>query len=173
MAYILDFWDIPTVCLQGKETKKRVCTVSVDQLHIQLPQLPQLLFVGPKHLVRKHVHLEHLAQYAIDEQRSLLVEDALPRPFLPATRDPVGVFHQFRGVVGQVEEVEGAFGFGGDVGEVLLDPGPGEGFDFEIAGFELGISVQGPSLGWLHDVGGDNIGLVVLVLVGYRFTLSL
>lgn len=150
-----------------------MCTVSVDQLHIQLPQLPQLLFVGPKHLVRKHVHLEHLAQYAIDEQRSLLVEDALPRPFLPATRDPVGVFHQFRGVVGQVEEVEGAFGFGGDVGEVLLDPGPGEGFDFEIAGFELGISVQGPSLGWLHDVGGDNIGLVVLVLVGYRFTLSL
>lgn len=80
---------------EGKE-----CTVSVDQLHIQLPQLPQLLIVGPKHLVRKHVHLEHLAQYAIDEQRSLLVEDTLPRPLLPATRYPVSVFHQFRGGVG-------------------------------------------------------------------------
>ena len=70
-----------------------------------------------------------------------------------------------------MEEVEGAFGFGCDVGEGLLDPGPGKGFDFEIAGFELGISVWGPFLGWLPSVGGDNVGLIVVV--SYSFTLSL
>ena len=41
-----------------------------------------------------------------------------------------------------MEEVEGSLGLGADVGEVVLDPGPGEGLDFEIAGSEVGVGVR-------------------------------
>ena len=68
-----------------------------------------------------------------------------------------------------MEEVEGSPGFGGDVGEVILDPGPGEGLDFEIAGLEVGVWVRDQFLGLL-DLRGDHVGLVVL---GGDFNLAL
>ena len=118
-------------------------TVSVDQLHVQLPQLPQLLPIRAEHLVRQHVRLEHLAQHAVDEQRPPLVKDVFPRSLPPAARDPVDDFHQFGRVVGEVEEVERYFRFGVDVGEVLLDPRPGEGSDSQVTVLELGVWVWG------------------------------
>ena len=69
-----------------------------------------------------------------------------------------------------MEEVEGSFGFGGNVGEVFLDPGPGEDFDFTIPFFEIGVWVWGRFLRWLSSVCSDDVGLVV---VSYSFSLSL
>ena len=106
------------------------------------------------------MHLEHLAQDAIDKQRSLLVEDALPCSFLPAAGYIVGVFHQLWGIVGEMKEIEGFSGFGGDVGKVVHDPGPCEGLDFEIAGFEVGVCVWLRFLGLLN-ARGDDVGPVV------------
>ena len=85
--------------MRRQQERRKEYTISIDQLHIQLPQLPHLLPVGPKHLVPKHMHLEHLAQHAVHEQRSLPVKDVLPRPLLPTTRDPVHVLHQLGGGV--------------------------------------------------------------------------
>ena len=59
-----------------------------------------------------------------------------------------------------MEEVEGSLGFRGDFGEVVLDPSPGEGLDFEIAGLEVGVWVRDQFLG-LYDSRCDNIGLIV------------
>lgn len=60
-----------------------------------------------------------------------------------------------------MEKVEGFLGFGGDVGEVVLDPDPGEGLDFAIASLEVGVWVWAQFLGWL-DLRCDDSGLVVL-----------
>lgn len=155
---VRQFWIFSTV--QGEGQKDR-STVSINQLHIQLSQLAQLLLVGPKHFMPKHMHLEHLAQYTIHKLRSLLVEDVFPCSFLPAAGYPVGVLHQLGAGVGQMEEVEGSLGFGGDVGEVVLDPGPGEGLDFEIAGLEVGVWVRDQFRGLL-DLRCGHVGLVVL-----------
>ena len=76
--------------------KKERGTISINQLLVQVPQRRQLIRVGPKHLMSKDMHLEHLAQYTVDKQRSLLVEDAFPRSLLPAAGDPVRIFHQLR-----------------------------------------------------------------------------
>ena len=124
------------------------------------------------------MHLEHLAQNAKDEIRPLLREDALPRPLLPADGDPVRVFHQLRGGVGEMEEVEGgSLGFfGGDVGdgEVVLRPGPGEGLDFQIEACEVGVLGFWVWVSGVLDLRGDEVGLVVVVVVlGYRFSVSL
>ena len=59
-----------------------------------------------------------------------------------------------------MEEVKGALGFGGDVREVLLDPGIGEGLDFEVAGLEVGVWVMDQTLGLLN-LRPDDISLVV------------
>lgn len=152
-----------------EKKRKEARTIFVEQLHIQLAQLPQLLPVGPEHLVPEHVHLEHLAQHAIHELRPLLREDAFPRPLLPAAGYPVRVLHQLRGGVGQAEEVEAPLGSGVDGGEVLLDPGPGEALDFGIAGPEGGVLVPGRYLA-LPDVRCEDVGLLVALLGdGFRF----
>lgn len=73
--------------------------------------------------------------------------------------------------MGKVEEVEGFFRFGVDVGEVLLDPRPGEASDFNVALLELGVWVWvwGRFLGRL-DALGDDAGIVV---TGYGFNIPL
>lgn len=86
-------------------------TISIDQLDIQLPQRPQLVLIGPKHLMPKYMHLEHLSQDTVNKHRSLLVEDVFPRSFLPAAGYPIRIFHQLLGGMGQMEEVEGFLGF--------------------------------------------------------------
>lgn len=151
---------------ERRKERKKEYTISIDQLHIQLPQLPHLVPVGSKHLVPKHMHLEQLAQHAVHEQRSLPVKDVLPRPLLPTTRDPVHVLHQLGGGVRQVKEVEGSLGFGADVGEVVLHPGPSEGFDFQIAGSEVGVWVCDRGLGSLK-VRGDDVGFIGVLVVSY------
>lgn len=99
-VYVRISFEYSTVLGEGKGKGRERGTISVDQLHVQFPQLPQLLLIGPEHLMPKHVHFEHLAQYTIDNLRSLLVEDVFPCSLLPAARYPVRVLHQFSGGVG-------------------------------------------------------------------------
>lgn len=60
-----------------------------------------------------------------------------------------------------MEEIKRFLSSGGDVGEVVQDPGPGEGLDFAIATFEVGISVRSWFLGLL-DLCCEDSGLVIL-----------
>ena len=65
-----------------------------------------------------------------------------------------------------MKEVEGSLGFGADVGEVVLDPGPSEGLDFQIAGSEVGVWVCDLVSGSLKVCGDDAV-------VSYGVNLSL
>lgn len=124
-----------------KKKRKRVRTIFIQQLRIQLPQLPQLLLIRTEHLVPEHVQLQHPAEDAVHELRPPRREDVLPRPLPPAARRPVRVLHQFRRRVGQAEEVEGIPTGSGvvDGGEVRPDPVPGEELDVGVAGPEVGV----------------------------------
>ena len=71
-----------------------------------------------------------------------------------------------------MKEIEGSLGFAADVGEVVLNPGPSEGLDFQIAGSEVGVWVCDLVFGSLK-VCGDGVGLIGVLVVSYGVNLSL